>query len=92
MMELMVLGFSLKVNIEKASEIFKLELMNCQCDTELNQKISKTKCKIFVLIAERKNSSSQANITENDCNVRWHVYVNSFSPLVNHIVAKSYIY
>jgi hypothetical protein len=48
----MLFCFPLKADSEKVSENLKLELINFQCDTNLNQKFSETKCKIFVLIRQ----------------------------------------
>jgi hypothetical protein len=36
----MLFGFPLKADIEKIPENLKMELINLQCDTNLNQKFS----------------------------------------------------
>jgi 17beta-estradiol 17-dehydrogenase/3beta-hydroxysteroid 3-dehydrogenase/mitotic-spindle organizing protein 1 len=45
--ESMLFAFPLKVDIEKAPENLQMELINLQCDTNLNQKFSETKLQYF---------------------------------------------
>jgi hypothetical protein len=45
--EFMLLAFPLKADIEKAPENLQMELINLQCDTNLNLKFSETKLKDF---------------------------------------------
>jgi 17beta-estradiol 17-dehydrogenase/3beta-hydroxysteroid 3-dehydrogenase/mitotic-spindle organizing protein 1 len=45
--EFMLFAFPLKADIEKAPESLKMELINLQCDTDLNQKFSETKLQDF---------------------------------------------
>jgi hypothetical protein len=53
--EFMLFAFPLKADIEKAPENLQMELINLQCDTNLNKKYSETKCKIFILTCQKKN-------------------------------------
>jgi hypothetical protein len=41
--EFMLFAFPLKADIEKAPENLQMELINLQCDTNLNQRFSETK-------------------------------------------------
>jgi hypothetical protein len=41
--EFMLFAFPLKADIEKDPENMQMELINLQCDTNLNQKFSETK-------------------------------------------------
>jgi hypothetical protein len=52
--EFMFFASHLMLDIEKAPEYFDMELINLQCDTNLTQTISETKCscKIFILFAK----------------------------------------
>jgi 17beta-estradiol 17-dehydrogenase/3beta-hydroxysteroid 3-dehydrogenase/mitotic-spindle organizing protein 1 len=43
----MLLAFPLKADIEKAPENLQMELINLQCNTNLNQKFSETKLQDF---------------------------------------------
>jgi hypothetical protein len=43
----MLFALNLKVNIEKASEKCQMELINLQCDTNINEKFSETKLQVF---------------------------------------------
>jgi hypothetical protein len=45
--EFMLFAFPLKTDIEKAPENLQMELINLQCDTNLNQKSSETKLQDF---------------------------------------------
>jgi 17beta-estradiol 17-dehydrogenase/3beta-hydroxysteroid 3-dehydrogenase/mitotic-spindle organizing protein 1 len=45
--EFMLLAFPFKADIEKAPENLQMELINLQCDTNLNQKFSETKLQDF---------------------------------------------
>jgi hypothetical protein len=45
--EFMLFAFPLKADIEKASENLQMELINLQCDTNLNLKFSETKLQDF---------------------------------------------
>jgi 17beta-estradiol 17-dehydrogenase/3beta-hydroxysteroid 3-dehydrogenase/mitotic-spindle organizing protein 1 len=45
--EFMLFAFPLKTDIEKAPENLQMELINLQCDTNLNQKFSETKLQDF---------------------------------------------
>jgi hypothetical protein len=45
--EFMLFAFPLKADIEKAPESLKMESVNLQCDTDLNQKFSETKLQDF---------------------------------------------
>jgi hypothetical protein len=45
--EFMLFAFPLKADIEKATENFQMELINLQCDTNLNQTFSETKLQYF---------------------------------------------
>jgi hypothetical protein len=42
-----VFAFPLKADIEKAPETLQMELINLQCNTNLNQKFSETKLQVF---------------------------------------------
>jgi hypothetical protein len=46
-MEFTLFAFPLKAHIEKAPENLQMELINLQCDTDLNQKFPETKLKDF---------------------------------------------
>jgi hypothetical protein len=64
----------LKADIEKAPENLQIELINLQCDTNLNQKFSETKFARFLFLLAKINiSSTQVFWVKNDCNVRQHV-------------------
>jgi hypothetical protein len=52
--EFMLFAFPLKADIEKAPENLKMELINLQCDTNLNQKFSEKNCKIFIFTCQNK--------------------------------------
>jgi hypothetical protein len=66
----------LKADIEKAPENLQMELIDLQCDTNLNQKFFETKLQDFLfLLAKRNISSTQVFWIKNDCNVRQHVCV-----------------
>jgi 17beta-estradiol 17-dehydrogenase/3beta-hydroxysteroid 3-dehydrogenase/mitotic-spindle organizing protein 1 len=45
--EFMLFAFPLKADIEKAPENLQMQLINLQCDTNLNQKFSETKLQDF---------------------------------------------
>jgi hypothetical protein len=53
--EFMLFAFPLKAGIEKAPENSQMELINLQCDTNMNQKFSETKLEIFILTCQKKN-------------------------------------
>jgi hypothetical protein len=46
-MEFMLFAFPLKADTEKAPENLQIELINLQCDTNLNLKFSETKLQDF---------------------------------------------
>jgi 17beta-estradiol 17-dehydrogenase/3beta-hydroxysteroid 3-dehydrogenase/mitotic-spindle organizing protein 1 len=53
--EFMSFAFPLKADIEKASKNLKMELINFQCDTNLNQKFSETKLQDFYSYLPKEN-------------------------------------
>jgi hypothetical protein len=53
--EFMLFAFPLKADIAKAPENLQMELINLQCDTNLNQKFLKQNCKIFILTCQKKH-------------------------------------
>jgi hypothetical protein len=52
--EFMLFAFPFKAGIEKAPENLQMELINLQCDTNLNQSFLKQNCKIFILTCQNK--------------------------------------
>jgi hypothetical protein len=71
-----VFAFPLKADIEKAPENLQMELINLQCDTNLNQKFLKQNCKIFILTCQNKYFLYSGLLgLLNDCNARQHVCV-----------------
>jgi hypothetical protein len=46
-LEFMLFAFPFKANTKKAPENLQMELINLQCDTNLNQKFSETKLQDF---------------------------------------------
>jgi hypothetical protein len=73
--EFMLFAFPLKVDIEKAPENLQMELINVQCNTNLNQKYFKQIARSLFLLAKRKNSFTQVFWVKNDGNARQHVCV-----------------
>jgi 17beta-estradiol 17-dehydrogenase/3beta-hydroxysteroid 3-dehydrogenase/mitotic-spindle organizing protein 1 len=53
-LEFMLVAFPLKPDIEKAPENLQMELINLECDTNLNQKFSKTKLQDFSYLPKEK--------------------------------------
>jgi hypothetical protein len=73
--EFMLFAFPLKADIEKAPETLQMELINLQCNTNLNQKFSETKLQHFILTCQKKYFLYSGLFVKNDCNVRQHVSV-----------------
>jgi hypothetical protein len=74
--EFMLFAFPLKADIEKAPENFQMELINLQCNTNLNQKFSETKLRYFYSYLPKEKFPLLGSFwVKNDCNVPQHVCV-----------------
>jgi hypothetical protein len=67
--EFTLFAFPLKADIEKAPENCQMELINLQCDTNMNQTISETKLQDFYIYLPKEKFW-----VKNECNVRQHVF------------------
>jgi hypothetical protein len=73
-LEFMLFVHPLKADTEKAPENLQMELINLQCDTNLNQKFSEAKLQDFYsYLPKEKFPLLRSFWVKNDCNVRQHV-------------------
>jgi hypothetical protein len=71
--ELLLYAFPLKADIENAPQNLKMELINLQCDTDLNQMFSETICQNLIPTCQQKISLCADFWIKNDCNVQQHL-------------------